>query len=556
MRICALFFAALLLAACGAGDDAGGAAFGASGDAGAGDGFGACASDNDCPSDYTCFRNACVFQGGAPGAADAGALPPEMERTAEPFTRPAAGRDAVWVASPATDRVVAIDARSLAIEVVEVGDEPTDVATRADTDVAVVLNRGSDELAVVEALDDVTFYALPGHFNALTLSPDGRYAFCWFDLTRARAGEDASALQDLAVVDLDAGTVHAVTIGFRPRALHFTAAGDVALVVTEDGLSIVRPAGLPPSALARTVPTSADLFATADREVVVSPDGRWAVSRALDEPGVTIVALNEGVPRFVPLGAQPTDLDLLPDGRTALVMLRDAERLALVSLEDAIVDPETVRFVDFPGHVLGSAVVTPGGDLALLYSTVAPAGVVPQIALLDLETLARVHRPLRKGVAGVSVDPSGRVAFVLHTKEPGEADPALDEATFLARSHGYSLVDLETTFAKLQTTPAEPRGLTFTGAADGEGSHAAFVLFDDPAEGVAELQRIDLAGFEVRRWRLGSPPEVAGVLPAVSRAFVTQTHPEGRISFVDLAAAADRGRLETVSGYTLNGRIE
>ncbi len=553
MRICPLFFAALLLAACGAGDEEDGGAFGGSGD----DGFGACASDNDCPADHVCFRNASVFQGGeGPRAADAGALPPEMERTAEPFTRPAAGRDAVWVASPATDRVVAIDARTLAIAVVEVGDQPTEVATRAGTDVAVVLNRGSDELAVVEGPDDVTFHPLPGHFNALTLSPDGRYAFCWFDLDRARAGEDASALQDLAVVDLAAGTVHALAVGFRPRRIQFTADGDVALVITEDGLSIVRPAGLPPSALARTVPTSADLFATAQREVAVSPDGRWAVSRALGEPGVTVVALNEGLPRFVPLGAQPTDLDLLPDGRTALVMLRDAERLALVSLEAAIVDPDTVRFVDFPGHLLGSAVATPGGDLALLYSTATPEGTTPQLALLDLESQVMVHRPLRKGVAGVSVDPSGRVAFVLHDKQPGEADPALDEATFIARSHGYSLVDLDTTFAKLQTTPAEPRGLTFTGDAAGEGPHAAFVLFDDPVEGVAELQRIDLAGFEVRRWRLGSPPEVAGVLPAVSRAFVTQTHPEGRISFVDLAAEADRGRLETVSGYTLNGRIE
>ncbi len=498
--------------------------------------------------------------GGSAGGGDSpgpGELPPENERTAEPFTRPAAGRTAVFVASPAADRVVRIDGRTLAIDVIEVGDEPTEVRARPGNDIAVVLNRGSDELSVVNAVDDVDFHVLPRHFNALTLSPDGRHAFCWFDLTRVKPGEDTSALQDLAVVDLDRGSVHAVVIGFRPREIVFTHDGGVALVVTEDGLSQVRLANLPPSSVAPTVPLSTDPFATADREVAVTPDGRYAVSRAAGEPGVTLVALSEGLPRFLPLGGQPTDLDLLPDGRTALVMLRGEARLALVSIEDALLDAESARFIDFDGQVLGSAAVSADGRRAVLYTTVAPEDARPQVSLLDLETGDIEHRPMRKGVAGVSIDPSGQVAFVLHTKAPGDPDPTLDDETFIARSHGYSLVDLSSAFTRLVTTPAEPSGLTFAGDAAGdEAPNLAFVLLNDPSAGVAEMQRIDLASFEVRRWDLGSPPEVVGVLPAVGRAFVTQTHPEGRISFVELGADADPGRLETVSGYTLNGRIE
>lgn len=481
--------------------------------------------------------------GGAGGTGGGGGeLPPEREQRV-PFSQPAAGRAYVWVASPSTDSVVRIHAETLAIGTIEVGDEPTEVRTLPDQDVAVVLNRGSDELAVVAAGDEVTFHALPHHFNALTLDPTGRYAFAWFDLERARTGEDASAIQDVAVLDLESGALRSVAIGFRPREVAF--ADGRAYFVTEDGLSVVDPATR--ASIAPAIPLAPDALDQGGREVAVTPDGAYAVSRGPGEPGVAIVALAEGEPRVVPLGAQPTDLDLLPDGRTALVMLRDAERLALVPLETAVEDPDTITFVDFPGRLLGSAAVAPGGEVAVLYTTITAEGEATQVGLLDLQSTQIVYRPLRKGIAAVAVDPAGEAALVLHTKAPGEPDPAAGEDIFIARSHGYSLLDLRTTYAKLRTTPAPIVAVAFDPAA-----RRALLAVSNPDRRVAELQRVDLDGFEVAVHPLGSPPETVGVLPAVERAFVTQTHPEGRISFLDL----DDGRLETVSGYTLNGRIE
>ncbi len=509
-----------------------------------------CISDDDCREGEVCFAGECVFQGGAPPAPDAGVLPEENERRLAAFTVPAAGREHVWVASPATDTLVRIHGETLTLDAVEVGDEPTVVRTREGEDVAVVLNRGSDELAVVHDPDDVAFHLLPGHFNALTLDPTGAHALCWFDLGQVRAGEDVASLQDVAVVDLEDGDVHTVTVGFRPRRITFTADGLTALVVTDDGISVFRPTQLSAATLAPTIPVAPGVFGQEGREVVVTPDGAYAISRGPGEAGVTVVELTEGVPRFVELGAQPTDLDLLPDGRTALVMLRGAERLALVPLETAAEAPETIRFVEFAGHVLGSAAVAPVGQFAVLYTTVAPEEARAQVALLELDSGAIVHRPMRKGVAGVDVAPDGQTAFVLHTKAPGDPDPALGEESFLARSHGYTLLDLRTVNAKLQTTPAEPSGLVFAPDRD-----EAFLVLR--GQGVAAVQRVNLIGFAVESFTLGTPPEVVGVLPAVERAFVTQTHPEGRISFIFLAdEVGDGGRLETVSGYALNGRIE
>ncbi|MCA9538727.1 MAG: hypothetical protein KC620_07560 [Myxococcales bacterium] len=511
----------------------------------------ACAFDDDCADGYVCFGGQCIFQGTdalpPPDGADAG--PREEEVDFVQYGRPAAGRAQVFVASPQTDSVVRIHAETLAIGVIEVGDEPTELYAVPGEDTVVVLNHTSDELAIVTAEDtgdSVRLIALPYHFNALTLDPAGRFAFCWFDLSRALPGEDGSAVQDVAVVDLAGGAVSPVAVGFRPRRVGFTADGRIALVVTEDGVSVIDPAALDGPTAARTVPVAPDVFRQADREVILSPDGAFAASRGPGEPGVTLVELAEGVPRFVPLGAVPTDLDLLPDGRTALAVLRSIGQLALVPMDTAAADPETIRFVDLAGRQVGAAVADAAGEVAVLYTTVA--GAPPRLTLLDLTTEALVDLPLRKGVRGVALDPSGGVAFVLHDKAEGDPAAAPTEADLIARSDGYSLVDLRTGFVKLQTTPAEPFGLVFA-----PDRPLAMVLLADPARRVASVQRIDLAAFDVRDRPLGSTPEAAGLLPAVERAFVTQTHPEGRISFIPLDG---EGRVETVSGYTLNGRIE
>ena len=510
-----------------------------------------CLVDDDCGRGEVCFAGECIFQGFEPPPspeAEPDALPEENEVGIAAFTRPAAGLEHVFVARPAADSVVRIHGETLALDAIEVGDEPTAVRVIPNTDRAVVLNRGSDELTIIDEDGEPSFILLNGHFNALDLTPDGRHAVCWFDLSQARSAELFGSFQDVAVVDLETGTRHAVTVGFRPRRVQFTADGFTALVVTDDGISYFRPADLGETTLAETVPVAPNVFRQDDREVAVSSDGRWAVSRGPDEAGVTLVELSEGVPRFIPLPGQPTDLDLLPDDSAALVMIRGARQLAIVPLlpaSDNPEDPEAI-LVEFPDHVLGSAAV--GDDFAVLYTTQTETRA--QISLLDLATLQMVHRPIRKAVAGVELSPDGRKALIVHKVTEGDADAPMDDDALLENSHGYSLLDIRTTQVKLQTTAAPPDGLVFSAERD----EAYLVL---RGEDVATVHRIDLNGFAVQSWDLGSPPEVIGVLSSIERAFVTQTHPEGRISFIRLdAEPGDGGRLETVSGYALNGRIE
>lgn len=512
---------------------------------------GACVTDDDCAATDLCFDGTCVFQG-IPGEPEPGAEPepppPEVETPFEAFGEPAAGARFVWVASPATDTVARIDGQTREVALIEVGDEPTVVRAIPGVEAVAVLARGSDEVFRIEhadGADTVTRVPLDHHANALTVAPDGRRAFAWMDAARARPAEDVSALQEVAVIDLAAGTRTPVVVGFRPSRIAFAPDG-TALVVTEDGLSIIPPDPRPGPA--PIVPLAPDARRVGPREVVVSADGSHAASRAEGEPGITVVALADGVPRFVPLGAVPTDLDLLPDGRL-LAMVPGRDRLVMMPFD---IDPDAadppIAEVGLRGVRLGAAAVGEDGRRALLYTTTDPVDGPGVAGLLAPESGALVFTPLRKAARGAAVDPTGRVAIVLHGRAEGEP-PADDPDALIAHRHGYSVVDLDTAFVKLETTPAEPSGLTFAPAAD-----AAFLRLSAPAARIAAVQRIDLAGLSVRTWHVGSPPEALGVLPALERAFVTQTHPTGRISFLRLDDPD--APIETVTGYALNGRIE
>jgi hypothetical protein len=113
-------------------------------------------------------------------------------------------------------------------------------------------------------------------------------------------------------------------------------------------------------------------------------------------------------------------------------------------------------------------------------------------------------------------------------------------------------------FVRLVTTPADPLGVFWLGL-----QAQAFVPLDSGLPGstpdtpevrVHRLQAVDLERASVRDLPLPSPPESIGALDALQRLFITQTHPEGRISF--LALERPDAPLETLSGYLLNGGIE
>jgi hypothetical protein len=270
--------------------------------------------------------------------------------------------------------------------------------------------------------------------------------------------------------------------------------------------------------------------------VIVTADGARAVSRLAGRAELRIVTLagaGAGTRATVALPAEATDVDLSDDGTRAFAVLRAASTLAVIDVAAA-----TAQLIDLGGEAYGSATIDAAGRRAVLYTNAAN---VERVLVVDLAgpPWARVTRPLRKAVRTAAFAPDGRTVLIVHSPRPAGGG-TLDD--WIDSGHGYSVLDLATGFVKVTATPADPGPFAFT-----QDGRRAYVLV-----GEANLaQSVDLVTFVVTDLQLSSRPEAVGVLPTAGVAWVSQRHPLGRVSFIDLATQSIR----TLTGFDLNGHV-
>jgi len=563
------WLAALLLSAggCGAADAAKSdfpSAGDSDSDAGAGGGSGGGASSGG-------------NGGGDSGDLDAGTLPPEEEESLS-FERPQAGATSVYVPNPATDRVAIVNASTFAIQTVKVGRAPTYAATVPGKDIAIVLNVGTRDASLLRTQAGVTqVTALPvGHdANAIVVAPDGEHAVIYYDSRDPNQG--AQSFQDVTVVDLTPGkeTARGVSVGFRPRAVSFSADGDTAFVVTEDGISVIdlNAADQGPI-IARLVSLGDGFTDPLSVDVTITANGKYALARRAEDTVLRLVDLADG--QITPLdlkvlqvpAADPpasdggadtgdslasgkleiTDVDIAPDGTFALAVARSHRALIRVPIPLGFSTPSLLSVVRVPDQLIGSVSMANTGKLAIVYTTAAP---VEGVTLVSLDTALPVRGVrLRKSVRAVALSADGTRALVLHAKSDGSPqDFGISEEDRIDRSEGYSLLDTTTGFAKLQLTPArvKERDLLLT-----KDPARMFALLRDDRLGERSLQMADLGSFQVTSSRLVAPPSSIGLVPGEGRLFVGQELTGGMITFVDVETGAVE---KAVTGFELTSRI-
>ncbi len=509
-------------------------------------GGGAANSGSDGAEDASgVFADSSAFDVGAGSSKDT-SLPPEKEKEAD-FGAPESSPHFVFIPATEADRVVKISGATLKVTLVEVGDRPKIIRVIPGQDAVLAIDSGSDDVALLrstETTDDVQFLPIL-HSNVLAMDPTGQYAVAWFDLGKASPGE-IGATAAVSVLRLTAGKTASLTIsvGYRPQSVHFTADGKQALVVTSDGVSVLVLDNLKDGDQAPPVPVSKNpLDKPTEREVLTTPDGKWAVVRQTGKSAVTMVHLPTHWVTDVTLDSAPTDLDLVPDGSAALAVLRDSKQVALVPLP-AEPTPVVPIVIDVGDLTAGLARISDDGKTAVLYTSVVG---IEQVATLDLKTLKVQPVLLRKTVDYVFIPPGSRKAILVHKpgNGPGHAEDPV-EAT-VDNSQGYTLFDLDTGYTKLVLTK-----VMLTEIATSQAPAKAWLLLPDPA-GLAHLvQAVDLASFLTQDFALGSPPEHVRDLALAGVVAVTQTHPTGRITFI----GAKTGEAKTVTGYELNALVK
>jgi hypothetical protein len=527
--------------------------------------------------------------GGTSGAAGTGgvdvpSLPPEMEQSVD-LQLPQASENFVYATNPSAGTVSVIYAKTLAIRTLETGDQPTYLRTLAGTDNAIVLNIGSNTATVIRSsvkanVTSTTTKDLPvvSGANAIGVAPDGKHAVVYYNSTYASAGNSSGSFQDVSVLALSTdGTKDAsvsMTVGFRPRDVFFSSDGARAYVVSEDGVSELDFAKIAKSGMdiARLVSFGGDIDQKT-LDVAVTPDGLYALARAEGKSVLRLVELatgtvktldvakaydapnapppaaaddDAGVPP-VPPPVEITDLDMLPNGKAAMAVLRNQSALVTLPIPGAFNDPKLAKTRFAKDEIVGSVTVSPDAMTALLYTTAANIERITIVNLTDDSAPRTVA--LRKAVQAVVFTPKSNTALITHTKVAGDPlEAGISPDDFVDRSFGYSLLRLPGGNVKLEVTQTAVGPVAMV-----PDESNLFILFRDDMRGVKEVHRVSLASFQTDPIiQLESPPISIGTAPASQRVFVNQDHPDGRMTFIDWL---DPDKKKTVTGFELNSRI-
>jgi hypothetical protein len=511
-----------------------------------------CYGANECSPGYYCneFGYCALLKGqdGSTGQVDAG-LPPEVENKKE---APASGKNYVYVAVPKQNMVAKIDSSTLQVRAIKVGSNPGALQTINGQDIALLLNRSSASATLLRSKPDgsdenVTLATVFG-LNRLAIAPDGRSAIAFYDVSQSDGNlPPQQTIQEVTLLKLDPpGKEKSINIstGFRPVDVQFSQNSSHAYVVTEEGISIIEIAVTNKPLIAPFVSLLKDVFnEQKPDEVLITPDGKVAILRQSGLQGIRVADLTTTNLTDIALGSDATDIDLTEDGSLLIAVLRDSSEVALIDIPSDLEDPTQIEIISVTGSTIGQVSLSSDGKHAFLYSNATPQKVA---LIADLSSRQIVAYPLKKGVRAVYGTPDGTKAVIMHNKVPGT--PKAEEGTeaFIDKSFGYSMISLASGFVKLQLTEANPEKLTF--AAD---SLSGYLLLNDSSQDLRTVECLNLDTFQVESITMGSPPVALGILPGTQKVYAAQSHPLGRITFIEQKTHATK----TITGFELNSYV-
>ena len=452
--------------------------------------------------------------------------------------KPATTSAYVFVANPSRNTVTRVSVPDLDVITTEVGVDPALVLTTADYSTAVTFNAGTDDVSIIDAETlEVQDVEVRENFNHMKLSPDGRWVAVYHDPgvdDVDSSGGGAQSFNEVSMVDLTTGEHFARIVGFNPRDVQFTDDSTMAVVVSDAYLAVIDLMGDEPEV--ERIAISDDLLDPPEaEEVLLVPDGTYAFVRQFGATELKLVDLLSHLVDDVPVGSNPTDLDVTPDGTQAVAVARGSGELWIYELADPYAEPSVVTLPT--GYTFGSVLLSPDNTKGLLYST---ASGEPVYASWDRSDDQIELFGLVKPVSAVGVSPDGRVALVFHDADNAEgADPDDD---FYDR-YALTLVELEDFFPNPLLLAGEP--ITYANTDDGKWGF--FIMEGEPY--VVAIDYDELIDHEIE---LKSDPVYLGVLPETHTAYASQEHSLGRISFFD----PNEGVVQTITGFELNSGIE
>lgn len=493
------------------------------------------------------------------GTGGSSSLPPAEVELEESFVAPVVSGKHLWSANPETNKVARIDASSLEIDVLEGGHSPTYLASLPEGKTyggALVINTRSHDASVF--LEDADGSILKEHrvsvqdgASAWTVGAQGSYAIAW-----SRSAETLldplDGYQDLTVLSIRDAEVEttSLSVGFRPSRVVINEAETRAYVVSTPGISVIG--------LGDQVTTLREIFLPEEaegqsRDVVFTKDGSLALVRVNQSNEILVVDTETGEQKVIALNGPVTDLDISEDGSTAVAVVR-AESAAENGLggqggegtmpttpQSTIALLPTATIFEAPNsfetvsteEVVGSAVVSPDAARVLLFTNAQASS-----RLTILTTQSGQFRV-------VDVKAPIQAAFVAEDGSHGVT--LMSPAAGSTKAGAFALVPLEAALApRIEGTNSPPLFVTLS--ADPQ---RALITTQTTATISSSIYFGRLPELTVDSIALPSSPLSSGIVPLAGQAFVSQSHPEGRVTFVELESGTEK----TVTGFELSNKV-
>ncbi len=452
----------------------------------------------------------------------------------------------VFVANTTRGTVTRIAVPELTVVTVEVGTDPTVVTTTSDYSRAVVFNQGSDDMSIIDAETlEVRTVGVRDNLNHMVVSDDGRWAVVYHDADKPIDPDihDDGGIQsqnEISLVDLDDAEHFPMVVGFNPNDVAFTDDSSLAAVISDAYLAILDLTEESPSP--ELIEIAEDVLdAPAAEEVVINNEGTYAFVRQYASDDIVVVDLATFEVERVPVGSNPTDLDLTPDGEDVVIVARGSNQVAIYDAQEPLLGLPGI--LDLPDdEVLGSVLFSPDSTQAVLYTTTTNTD---HYTLWDLTDDSFTVRALGKPIDAMAVTPTGESLMAFHV---GDLDSASTSDSAYGKP-GLSLIDLDDFRSNLLILPEEP--MAYANSQTGE---VGFFIM----EGEDTLAMLVYEQLLYEEIPLKSEPVHVGVLPGTNFAYVNQEHDLGRLTFFDPGdpLKEEDDVLETITGFELNSGIE
>lgn len=471
--------------------------------------------------------------------------PPEQELEGS-YRAPVATGSILWSANPDSNRVAVIETNSLEIQIAEAGFGPTYMAPIAETDgahsSAIVINTLSQDATwfSVDRDRELTSATFPIHAaaNRWAVSPEGRWAVAWSDASEIEAPDPTDGFQDLSLIDLDREQVTRLSVGYRPSQVVFDADERRAFVVAEPGISVIDLTGDTPEAVDLIEVTSATGSSLALGDIAITRDGGLALAREEGNSSVTVVPLNGESTWQIELTGPVTDLDVSEDGRRAVAVVRSTSELFVLDVE-RLDQADAIHPLQVPDAIFGSVVIAPHADVAVLFTNAIESHEATIVSIEDgAEFLAHRTVDLKAPVRAVFMAEDGEHAILLLDVPEGSVKKGAFSVVPTKAERAPKIVGTDAPAVAVALAPQQP-------------TTAALVTTRDDDSGSFSTHVVSFPGLVVDSFALASPPLATGVMGDAGLGYVAQSHPEGRVTFIDLGTL----RARTLTGFELATKV-